>query len=745
MTKPAPHRQDATSASTLSPELIENLNQAVQHQEANELKQAEKLYKTALQTSKHQPDVANLVAIFYQQIGRHKYSITLLNKALKNNPDHAKTHQLLGKSYLSEEQFEKALKHLTKADQLDLANTDTKYLLGQCHHRMGQTAKALPFYETTNTNKNDLSAAEQTDLYNNIADIFFSMQIPEAAARVLEEALENDRADYETLVRLCVAKGESHSQSLKHSINAILTAPTRDEAKALFSRVCQLGQVPSLASQEMKSVIEACLASPNVNHQPLALAWLINFILLKDKATAEQLLAAITFEEFSTLMTTGNTEEMFFDRYFLTGLKSIRSNRIKTERLFTFLRHHLLSKAKSTQTFTENERSLLAAMAGQCFLNEYVFYQTQEEQDFIESLKTKLESQSNITKKETEDILLYACYAPLTSLQNHQTLLKLKQETDLTEVVTTQILEPQDEQRHKTNIKAIGTISDATSKTVRQQYEENPYPRWQTDNFFKPFHSEKIAKQYLPTPHVLIAGCGTGKQIVSTYHFYPNATFTAIDISKASLAYTKRKLINYKIDNNVKLYQCDILDVGQLKQEFDYIECCGVLHHMAEPEAGLKSLVNCLKPNGQMKLALYSTLAREEIFIIRNRIKKEGLTPTPSNIRSFRKALMEEQTNNQGVFPIEQWRDFNTLSECRDLLFHVQETTYTFLELQELLSATGLAVESLYVDNAVLHKFKETFTQPEQQKDLSCWHQFEQQHPKTFAGMIQLMVKRDEQ
>ena len=736
MTKPSIQNSQATKDPVLAPELIENLNQALTLHQDNQLKDAEKLYKNALQKSQHQPDVANLVAIFYQQIGRHKYCITLLKKALKNSPHHAKTHQLLGKSYLNTEQFEKALEHLTKADQLNPASTDTKYLLGQCHHRMGQTKKALPFYEFTHTYKESLSEAEQTDLYNNIADIFFSMQTPEAAARPLEEALENGHVDYETLVRLCIAKGEGHGQSLKHSINAILTDPTRNEAKALFSRSCQLGNLPALANQEIKGAIEACLSSSNVNHEPLALPWLINFLLLEDKTTVEQLLDASSFESFSKLITTNNTLDLFFDPFFLNGLKAIRANRTKTERLFTFLRHHLLTTVKNNPILLEKEPGLLTAMACQCFLNEYVFFQTIEEQNFIKCLKEKLEKKSSFSQTEIQEILLYACYAPLTSLSNHQALLKFKNDPKLSEVLTTQILDPQTEQHHKSNLKSIGSIFDKTSKAVRQQYEENPYPRWQTENFFKPLHTAKVAKQYLPTPKVLIAGCGTGKQIVSTYHFYPNATFTAIDISKASLAYAKRKLQDYKIDNNVKLYQCDILDVSELKENFDYIECCGVLHHMADPQAGLNALISCLKPRGQMKLALYSTKAREKIFAIRERIQQEAISPTPNNIRALRKTLIEEQINGQNTFPIEQWRDFNSLSECRDLLFHIQETSYTFLELDKLLKTTGLSLTKLFVDKTVMLKFQETFDHPDQQKDLNCWHEFENHHPMTFAGMI---------
>ena len=75
----------------------------------------------------------------------------------------------------------------------------------------------------------------------------------------------------------------------------------------------------------------------------------------------------------------------------------------------------------------------------------------------------------------------------------------------------------------------------------------------------------------------------------------------AIDISKSSLAYAKRKTDQYKIQN-IKYYQTDLLNIDLLNESFDMIICTGVLHHMEKPFEGLKSLCKVLKPNGFMKL-----------------------------------------------------------------------------------------------------------------------------------------------
>ena len=74
--------------------------------------------------------------------------------------------------------------------------------------------------------------------------------------------------------------------------------------------------------------------------------------------------------------------------------------------------------------------------------------------------------------------------------------------------------------------------------------------------------------------NVLIAGCGTGKQILQA-QTYRNAKIVAIDLSLSSLAYAQRKITELGIDN-VELIQMDILEVPLLEMKFDIIECGGV-------------------------------------------------------------------------------------------------------------------------------------------------------------------------
>ena len=112
--------------------------------------------------------------------------------------------------------------------------------------------------------------------------------------------------------------------------------------------------------------------------------------------------------------------------------------------------------------------------------------------------------------------------------------------------------------------------------------------------------------------NILIAGCGTGIQIIEASK-YSNCEITAIDLSKASISYAKRKVDEYGL-KNVNFIEMDILELELIGKRFDLIECSGVLHHMNDPIKGLSSLFNVLEPKGFLKLGLYSKYARAEII-----------------------------------------------------------------------------------------------------------------------------------
>ena len=145
-------------------------------------------------------------------------------------------------------------------------------------------------------------------------------------------------------------------------------------------------------------------------------------------------------------------------------------------------------------------------------------------------------------------------------------------------------------------------------------------------------HSHIITEE--EKPEIMVAGCGTGQHSIFTASLFKSSKVLAIDLSLTSLAYAKRKTEELGIEN-INYMQADILNLGQLKKQFDIIESAGVLHHMSNPMAGWKVLTKCLKPGGLMKIGLYSELARQNIVKIREEISQLGLHTSDAEMRSF--------------------------------------------------------------------------------------------------------------
>ena len=172
----------------------------------------------------------------------------------------------------------------------------------------------------------------------------------------------------------------------------------------------------------------------------------------------------------------------------------------------------------------------------------------------------------------------------------------------------------------------------------------------------------------------MIAGCGTGQHPIDEAQLIQGAKILAIDLSMASLGYAKRKTREMNIDS-IEYAQADILKLDTLGRTFDVIESSGVLHHLADPLDGWRRLLSMLRPNGFMKLGFYSEIARRDIVRARNLISARGYGSTPHEIRESRQYLRQvEKAENIG--PVLQG-DFYSTSECRDLLFHVQEHRMT--------------------------------------------------------------------
>src|SRR5580704_12558408 len=424
---------------------------------------------------------------------------------------------------------------------------------------------------------------------------------------------------------------------------------------------------------------------------------------------------------------------------------------VQLEVLLGYARTELLrlagAQGEDSADIDDDIVAFACALARQCFVNEYVYAQSETESGLASVLRDRLlRDRASGTAITPLTLAVVAAYFPLYALPAAEALLHRDWPASVVGLLQVQLREPLEEMSDRTAVAALAPIKDSVSLQVMHQYQENPYPRW-TINPLNAFAADQARGKIIPSAEmqaeldILIAGCGTGKHAVQIAQVYPNARLLAIDVSLTSLAYARRKTRELGL-RNIEYAQADILELGTIDRTFDRIESVGVLHHLAEPTAGWRVLVSLLRPGGRMCIGLYSNLARRFIAEARARIAARGYRATDGDIRRFRQDIIREA---------EHWKmlvgakDFYTMSGCRDLLFNVMEHQFTIPEIAAFLQENDLSFLGFetFKDPTVIEKFHEQFPGTTNEADLDQWGRFEADHPETFLGMYVFTVGKN--
>ena len=344
---------------------------------------------------------------------------------------------------------------------------------------------------------------------------------------------------------------------------------------------------------------------------------------------------------------------------------------------------------------------------------------------------------------------MLATYHPLNSYPWSLNFSRTPSPNILSALIRAQILECYEESSIRNTIRTITPINQPTSRLVRQQYEENPYPRWvstqtyadqiRISDLFSQIHllPQYANLSYSESPNILIAGCGTGQHSISTATRFLDAKVTAIDLSLSSLSYATRKTRELGL-KNISYFQGDLLELNTLEEQFDIVESVGVLHHLLIPEEGLRNLVHRLKSGGLIRLGLYSEIARKDISLTRSLIKDKNLSNSYGDIQTLRNSIIDNSNLKfNKLQSVMTHNDFFSTSECRDLLFHVQEHCLNLIQINNLLKICGLTFLGFeFIDESVKEIYR--FKMPESDEfSLHDWHEFEVQNPNFFSGMYQ--------
>lgn len=235
---------------------------------------------------------------------------------------------------------------------------------------------------------------------------------------------------------------------------------------------------------------------------------------------------------------------------------------------------------------------------------------------------------------------------------------------------------------------------------LRDFYERMPYPAPLTsldehrELYRNPqrrralFHLIWPARRPYANQEILIAGCGTSQ--AARYALRePDARITAIDISTTSLTHTLQLQEKYQIGNLI-LRQLSLLDVQELGQTFDYIVCTGVLHHLADPGAGLRALRSVLKKDGAMQIMVYASYGRAGIYMMREYCRLLGITPSPEELQALGAALDCVPQGHPLSHLLGKAADFHNPDALADAFLHPQDRAFTVPQIYEWLDHCGI-------------------------------------------------------
>ncbi len=269
-------------------------------------------------------------------------------------------------------------------------------------------------------------------------------------------------------------------------------------------------------------------------------------------------------------------------------------------------------------------------------------------------------------------------------------------------------------------------MTDATDAQLAAQYEAYPYPKRDPRDEAKrlivgsPGHLYEIdhwvfgAKRPASKPlHALIAGGGTGDATMMLAQQMArdgrSGSVTWLDRSSASLKIAQARAGVRKL-TNIVWEQRSLLDLADSGLgPFDYIDCCGVLHHLPDPAAGLRSLTSVLAPDGGIGLMVYAPHGRTGVYMIQDALRM--LAPAeqaPAERLDVARRTMRHLPETAWLRLNNNVRDQSAGGDAGlyDLLLNPRDRAYTVPELNALLAEAGLRpacwVEPLRYDPAPL-------------------------------------------
>lgn len=719
---------------------------------SGQLAVAEQHYRNALSFDPNHADSLFCLGLVALQTGRYALAIEMIGQAIALNDRQPDWHYHLAVACQSLGRSKEAAAHYGQALTLKPDLVDAHFNMGLMDMLDGRADEAMARFRQVLA-----LDPKHAQARNNIGNLLAIAGELDKAAAIYQAVIDTSPTfveAYENLARTFLLRGQP-ANGVAVLANGFRVGSTPG-MKGLFVKCAQQLRVvdddPSLRAFLLRAISDPWA-------RPSELAG-VSARVLKSNRKISDCISRVCQAwprplPAEDLFGPAGLTEVAGDPLLLCLLESTPVTDVELERFLSAARSALLSHA-TTGTAEIDDRFLkfFAALARQCFINEYVFAVTDDELACVHALRDRVDAAlQNGGTIPALWLVAVAAYVPLHTLLNAPALPERSLPEAIRPLLVQQVREPQEERSDRELIRRLAPIEDRVSMSVQAQYEQNPYPRWVRIPPPVPRASlEEHLRVYFPSApfrslgkggriEILVAGCGTGQHAIELAQQFAQARILAVDLSLSSLAYARRKTREAGL-TNIEYVQGDILRIGATGRSFDLIEASGVLHHMADPLAGWRALMSVLRPGGFMDIGLYSERAREAVVGARAQIAAQGYRPIPEDIRRFRQHIIGLD-DGAPLKSLVNSADFFTVSACRDLLFHVQEHRYSLPEIGALLGEHRLRFLGFDLPDATLRRYVQRFPEDATMTRLDLWHVFETENPYTFRGMYQFWVQRE--
>lgn len=250
------------------------------------------------------------------------------------------------------------------------------------------------------------------------------------------------------------------------------------------------------------------------------------------------------------------------------------------------------------------------------------------------------------------------------------------------------------------NSSARSAESAEIVRTVRDFYDRYPYPppvddldayrrRWED-------RQRRRADAHLFWPEepfredrsLLVAGCGTAQAAKYALR-WPGARVVGIDVSPTSLRRTDELRRRHRLEN-LEVRELPVERAAELGERFDQVVCTGVIHHLPDPDTGLRALREVLTPGGTLHLMVYAPYGRAGVYLLQKYCRLLGIGTSAPEIRDLAASLRALPPDHPLVPLLRAAPDFRQEAGLADALLNPRDRPYSVPELFDFLRRCGL-------------------------------------------------------